>query len=67
MKKMTFNNMNDLKKAMDLFDKFSIEYSWHFLNKKYELHLGNASADQIRSIMENAGFNLPFTWGDYYW
>jgi len=59
--------MNDLKKAMDLFDKFNIEYSWHFLNKQYELHLGNASADQIRSIMENAQVNLPYKWGDYYW
>jgi len=67
MKKMIFNNMEDLKKVMDLFEKYNVEYSWHFLNKRYELHLGNNTQDQVRSIMESAGLTIPFTWGDYYW
>jgi len=68
MKKMIFENMKDLKKTMDLFEKCSIEYSWHFMNKKYEMHLGSrATVDQIKSIMDNADFKVPFKWGDYYW
>lgn len=68
MKKMVFDNMKDLQKTMDFFEKYGIEYSWHFMNKKYELHLGSrTTTDQIKSLMQNADFKVPFKWGDYYW
>ena len=67
MKKMIFTNMNDLKKMMELFEKHTIEYSWHFMNKRYELHLGNARVDAIKMILKDTGTTIPFKWGDYYW
>ena len=67
MKKMIFQSMGDLKKMIDIFEKHSIEYSWYFLNKRYEMHLGNANIDQIKMLLISIGCTVEFKWGEYYW
>lgn len=67
MKKMLFDSMPDLKKMIDIFEKNNLEYSWHFLNKKYEIHLGDTNPDHVKLILKNIGNTVPFKWGDYYW
>lgn len=67
MKKMIFETMEDLKKMIDIFEKNNIEYSWYFLNRRYELHLGDTNIDQVKLLLKNLGVNIKFKWGDYYW
>ena len=67
MKKLVFNSMEDLKKMIDIFEQHNIEYSWYFLNKRYEMHLGNSNTDQIKMMLKDIGCKIPFKWGDYFW
>ncbi len=67
MKKMIFTSMADQKKMMDFFEKHDIKYSWDFMNKRYELHLGTATSDQIKTLLKESGMKVQFKWGDYYW
>lgn len=64
---MIFETMEDLKKMIDIFEKNNIEYSWYFLNRRYELHLGDTNIDQVKLLLKNLGVNIKFKWGDYYW
>ena len=67
MKKMIFENMKDLKKMIDLFERNNLEYSWYFMNKKYEMHLGGTSYDHVKWMLKDGNIRIPFKWGDYYW
>ena len=67
MKKMFFEDMKQMKRMIDVFEKNNIEYSWYFLNRKYEIHLGDTSIDHVKLILREHGIDIPFVWGDYYW
>lgn len=67
MKKMIFKSMKDLKKMMDIFEKHNVDYSWHFMNKRYEVHLGSTSADHIKYLLKEIQCDISFKWEDYYW
>lgn len=67
MQKMIFESMRDLKAMIEIFEQHSIEYSWYFLNKKYELHLGNTKTDHVKFLLKNIGNQIKFEWGEYYW
>ncbi|MBM3327035.1 MAG: hypothetical protein FJY65_08670 [Calditrichaeota bacterium] len=67
MKKLIFESMEELKKMIDIFEKNNIEYSWYFLNKKYELHLGDTKTDHVKWLLKDIGSTVKFKWGDYYW
>lgn len=67
MKKMIFETMRDLKRIIDIFEKHNIEYSWYFLNKHYELHLGDTRIDHVKLLLKDLGVDVKFKWGDYYW
>ncbi len=67
MKKMIFQKMDDQQKMMNFFEKHNIKYSWDFMNKNHELHLGATTEDQIKAIMRDTGMKIAFKWGDYYW
>ncbi|MBM3328557.1 MAG: hypothetical protein FJY67_03665 [Calditrichaeota bacterium] len=67
MKKLIFESMPELKKMIDLFEKNNVEYSWYFLNKKYEIHLGDTKIDHVKWILREHGAGIKFKWGDYYW
>ncbi len=67
MKKMIFQSMRDLKKMIEIFEKHNFEYSWYFLNKRYEMHLGNTNPDHIKLLLKNIGCDIKFKWGEYYW
>ena len=67
MKKMFFEDMKQMKRMIDVFEKNNIEYSWYFLNRKYEIHLGDTSSDHVKLILREHGIDIPFVWGDYYW
>ena len=67
MKKMIFEDMKTMKKMIDLFEKHNFEYSWYFLNKKYEIHLGDTNVDHVKWILRELSVQIPFKWGDYYW
>lgn|GEM_PF-1209385 len=67
MKKMIFKNMKDLKKMIELFEVHNVEYSWYFLNKKYEMHLGGANVDHVKMLIRDSGSTVEFKWGEYYW
>ncbi len=67
MKKMIFENMKDMKKMIDLFEQNNLEYSWYFMNKKYEMHLGSTSYDHVKWMLKQGDIRIPFKWGDYYW
>ncbi len=67
MKKMIFNSMEDMKKMIDLFEKNNIEYSWYFLDRRYEMHLGDTNIDHVKLILREHNIKIPFKWGNYYW
>ena len=67
MKKMFFEDMRQMKRMIDVFEKNDIEYSWYFLNRKYEIHLGDTNIDHVKLILREHGIDIPFTWGDYSW
>ena len=67
MKKMIFENMETMKKMIDWFEKNNLEYSWYFLNKKYEIHLGDTNADHVKWILRENAIKIPFKWDNYYW
>ncbi len=67
MKKMIFESMEDMKKMINIFEQNSYEYAWYFLNKKYEMHLGNTKSDHVTFLLKNIGCTIPFKWDDYYW
>jgi len=67
VKKMIFNSMEDLKKMIEILEKNNIEYSWYFLNRRYELHLGDSNVDHLRMLLKSIGNTIPFKWGDYSW
>ncbi len=67
MKKMIFETMDQVKAMMVILEQFNFEYSWYFLNKKYEIHLGPTKWEQVKYILKNIGCTIPFKWGDYYW
>jgi len=67
MKKLIFPNMEELKKMIDIFEKHNIEYSWYFLNKKYEMHLGDTRIDHVKLLLKDIGAKVQYKWGDYYW
>ena len=53
---------------MEFLEKYDIKYSWNFMNRKYEIHLGSVTtADQVNTLIKSTGFRVPFKWGDYYW
>lgn len=59
--------MKDLKKMIDIFEIHNIEYSWYFLNKKYEIHLGDTRNDRVKLLLKDIGSTIDFKWGEYYW
>lgn len=59
--------MPDLKKMIDLLDQNNFEYSWYFMNKKYEIHLGDTNVDHVKYMLKNANVQIPFEWDNYYW
>ena len=67
MKKMLFDSMKDLKKMIDILEQNNIEYSWYFMNKLHELHLGGTNPDHVKMLLKDMGCTIPFKWGDYYW
>ena len=67
MKKLIFASMKDLQKMMDFFEKHNLEYSWYFLNKKYEIHLGDTNVDHVKWLLRELEIDIPFKWGDYTW
>ncbi len=67
MKKMIFENMKDLKDMIWLFEQNNLEYSWYFMNKKYEMHLGSTKLDHVKWMLKDGSVKIPFKWGDYYW
>jgi hypothetical protein len=67
MKKMVFANMKDLQKMMDLLEKHNLEYSWYFLNRRYEIHLGDTKLDHVKWLLREFEVQIPFKWGDYSW
>ncbi len=67
MKKMTFKSMADLKKMIEIFEHHNIEYSWYFLNKLYEMHLGDTNPDHVKLLLKDIGCKIEFKWGEYYW
>ncbi|NQU04830.1 MAG: hypothetical protein HQ568_01955 [Calditrichaeota bacterium] len=67
MKKMVFTNMKDLKKMIDLLDQNNFEYSWYFMNKIYEIHLGSTNPDHVKYMLKNGNVTIPFKWDNYYW
>ena len=67
MKKMLFESMKDLKKMIDIFEQNNIEYSWYFMNKLHELHLGSTNTDHVKMLLKDMGCTIPFKWGEYYW
>jgi len=67
MKKMIFKNMKDMKKMIDLFEKNNLEYSWYFLNRVYELHLGDTNLDHVKWMLRSSDPGGEFKWGNYYW
>jgi len=67
MKKMVFESMKELKKMIDIFEHHNIEYSWYFLNRKYEMHMGGANIDHIKMMLKSMGCQVKYKWGDYYW
>jgi len=67
MRKMIFNNMSDMKKMIDIFEKNNLEYSWYFLDKKYEMHLGDTNVDHVKWMLRENNIQIPFRWGNYYW
>ena len=67
MKKMIFTNMKDLKMMIDLLDQNNFEYSWYFMNKKYEIHLGDTNVDHVKWMLKNTNVQIPFKWDNYYW
>ena len=67
MKKMIFADMSTLKKMIDVFEKHNIEYSWYFLNRRYEIHLGDSNIDHVKWILRELQVQIPFKWGEYNW
>lgn len=67
MKKMMFENMKDLKEMITIFEQHNLEYSWYFLNKKYEIHLGGTNPDHVKLLLKGMGCTVKFKWADYYW
>ena len=67
MRKLVFENMKDLKRMIELFEQHNLEYSWYFLNKKYEMHLGTTNVDHVNLMLKTIGCDIPFKWGEYYW
>ena len=67
MKKMIFTSMKDMKKMIDLFEKNNLEYSWYFLNKRYELHLGDTNVDHVKLMLREGNIQIQFKWENYYW
>lgn len=67
MKKMLFTDMATMKKMIDWFEKNNLEYSWYFLNKKYEIHLGDTDVNHVKWILRENGITIPFKWGNYSW
>ena len=67
MKKLVFENMKELKKMINVFEMNNLEYSWYFLNKVYEIHLGPTNHDHVKLLLKDIGSTIKFKWGDYYW
>jgi len=59
--------MPDLKLMIEILERNNIEYSWYFLNKRYELHLGDSNVDQLKYLLKGMGSKIPFKWGEYSW
>lgn len=67
MHKLVFESMQELKKMITLFEQHNYEYSWYFLNRKYEMHLGNTNVDHVKWMLKNINSDVKFKWGEYYW
>ena len=67
MEKLIFEDMKQLKRMIDIFEKHNIEYSWYFLNSKYEIHLGDTKVDHVKLLLREFAITIPFKWGKYSW
>ena len=67
MKKMVFESMKDLKDMITVFEQHNIDYSWYFLNRRYEIHLGSTNPDHVKMLLKGIGNKIKFKWDNYYW
>ncbi|MFH1862461.1 MAG: hypothetical protein ABH878_06560 [bacterium] len=58
MKKLRFQNFNDLHAMLAVLEKHNIEFSWDILNHHHEIHLGHANIDHVKLALENC--NVPY-------
>jgi len=64
MKKIRFNNSNDLKRAIPLLEKANIDFTWNIFNYQHEVYLGHVNVDHVKVAMQ--GIPVPYKIVDYY-
>jgi hypothetical protein len=64
MKKIRFENFNDLKQTIAVLERHGIEFTWDFFNQKYELFLGHSNVDHVKLALEES--HVPYKILDYY-
>jgi hypothetical protein len=63
VKKIRFQNFNDLKQVLAILEKHSIDCTWDILNRNHEIHLGHANIDHVKQALQNCP--VPFKIMEY--
>jgi len=63
MKRIRFQNFNDLKAVMAILEKHNIEFTWDIMNRNHELHLGHVNTDHVKLALSSC--NIPYKILDY--
>jgi hypothetical protein len=63
MKKIRFENFDDLKKVINILERFNVEFTWDIFSKSHELNLGHVNIDHVKLALSEC--HVPYKIIDY--
>ncbi len=63
MKKIKFNNQQDLQVVIGILEKHDVEFTWDMYDHRHILHLGHVNIDHVKLALENC--KVPYKIIDY--
>jgi hypothetical protein len=64
MKKIRFQNFNDLKQVITILERHGVEFTWDFMNRSQELYLGHVNIDHVKLALSEC--HVPYKIMEYY-
>ncbi|MBU0519098.1 hypothetical protein KKA00_09545 [bacterium] len=63
MKRIEFENHQDLRIALELLERYSIDFTWDMYDTRHLIHLGHVNFDHVKYALQSC--RVPYKIVDY--